>query len=125
MLGQAWWRQQKPLFLLVQMNVTWEILIFHLTCDKNRACHLVTATSGYEIPSHLYSLLKPTRTLIAKAIGREKNDLPADRPAAGQVPVTGSLASCWVGRFSASASAILQYSRFRRHRPGVGAATPV
>ena len=29
------------------------------------------ATLAYEIPPHLYSLLKPTRTLIAKAIGRE------------------------------------------------------
>ena len=32
------------------------------------------ANLGYEIPALLYSLLKPTRTLIAKAIGREKND---------------------------------------------------
>ena len=30
------------------------------------------ANLGYEIPALLYSLLKPTRTLIAKAIGREK-----------------------------------------------------
>ena len=29
------------------------------------------ATLGYEIPALLYSRLKPTRTLIAKAIGRE------------------------------------------------------
>ena len=29
------------------------------------------ANLGYEIPAHLYSLLKSTRTLIAKAIGRE------------------------------------------------------
>ena len=29
------------------------------------------ANLGYEIPALLYSLLKPTRTLIAKAIGRE------------------------------------------------------
>ena len=28
----------------------------------------MAATLGYEIPAHLYSLLKPTRTLIAKAI---------------------------------------------------------
>jgi len=31
----------------------------------------VTATLGYEIPAHLYSPVKSTRTLIAKAIGRE------------------------------------------------------
>ena len=30
------------------------------------------ANLGYEIPALLYSPLKPTRTLIAKAIGREK-----------------------------------------------------
>ena len=29
------------------------------------------ANLGYEIPAFLYSLLKPTRTLIAKAIGQE------------------------------------------------------
>ena len=29
------------------------------------------ANLGYEIPALLYSLLKPTRTIIAKAIGRE------------------------------------------------------
>ena len=32
------------------------------------------ANLGYEIPALLYSLLKPTRTLIAKAIGREKSN---------------------------------------------------
>ena len=31
----------------------------------------MAANLGYEIPPHLYSLLKSTRTLIAKAIGRE------------------------------------------------------
>ena len=33
----------------------------------------VAANLGYEIRTQLYSLLKPTRTLIAKAIGREKS----------------------------------------------------
>ena len=33
----------------------------------------VTATLGYEILPHLYSLLKSTRTHLAKAIGQEKH----------------------------------------------------
>ena len=40
-------------------------------CDRTP----VAANLGYEIPAHLYSLFKPTRTLIAKAIGREKGNL--------------------------------------------------
>ena len=38
---------------------------------KNRAWVSVAANLGYEIRAHLHSLLKSTRTLIAKAIGRE------------------------------------------------------
>ena len=36
----------------------------------------VAANPAYEIPPHLYSPLKPTRTLIAKAIARKKGDTP-------------------------------------------------
>ena len=36
---------------------------------------LMAADPGYEIPPHLYSRFKPTRTLIAKAIGREKRKI--------------------------------------------------
>ena len=42
-----------------------------ITIAKNGASFSVAANLGYEIPAHLYSLLKSTRTLIAKAIGRE------------------------------------------------------
>ena len=44
-----------------------KLLIF---CWFYKVVDLV-ATPGYEIPAHLYSLLKSTRTLIAKAIGQE------------------------------------------------------
>ena len=35
----------------------------------------MAANPGYEIRAQLYSLLKSTRTLIAKAIGREKCEI--------------------------------------------------
>ena len=42
-----------------------------LYVEQNSRVTSQAANLGYEIPAHLYSLLKPTRTLIAKAIGRE------------------------------------------------------
>ena len=39
----------------------------------------MAANPGYEIPAHLYSLLKSTRTLIAKAIVRKKSHFVCTR----------------------------------------------
>ena len=44
-----------------------------LYVEQNLRLTSQAANLGYEIPALLYSLLKPTRTLIAKAIGREKS----------------------------------------------------
>ena len=70
-----------PRELFKNIHISYVFLIL-LNCDvrkcwyfvrrsqKNGASFSVAANLGYEIPAHLYSLLKPTRTLIAKAIGR-------------------------------------------------------
>ena len=43
-----------------------------LYVEQKSSLTSLAANLGYEIPALLYSLLKPTRTLIAKAIGRQK-----------------------------------------------------
>ena len=90
MFARKWWKTlrniqillrhtegefQKPYEFLMFLN-TFELQTFKISekpcvilpfCDPTP----VAANLGYEIQAQLYFLLKPTRTLIAKAIGRE------------------------------------------------------
>ena len=70
------------LFKIVDISVFYgfdmsksKFLILSRTCDKKRASHPRRQRPGMKFLKQLYSLLKSTRTLIAKAIGREKTKL--------------------------------------------------
>ena len=61
-------------FLNHELIMISNMLIFRYTCDKHAPSFSKAARAGYEIPALLYSLFKPTRTLVAKTIGRKKHD---------------------------------------------------
>ena len=59
------------IFTVVSEIVKSFLLKKALYVEQKSSLSSQAANLGYEIPARLYSLLKPTRTLIAKAIGRE------------------------------------------------------